>query len=164
MFKIGEKVVYKHEVCEIKETKIGRGDIEYYVLIPFSDDTLKIDIPVNLASKSIKKIISKKYALELIKKMPDIEILNLDTKLLENEYKKLLSDGTHESLIKIIKTTYLRNKERTLSKRKVSDKDDYYFNLAEKYLYNELSVVLAKTYEETKKYVLERVEKNLNNK
>jgi len=42
MFKIGEKVVYKHEVCEIKETKIGRGDIEYYVLIPFSDDTLKI--------------------------------------------------------------------------------------------------------------------------
>ena len=57
-------------------------------------------------------------------------------------------------------TTYLRNKERIESKRKVSDKDDYYFSLAERYLYNELSIALDKTYEETKKYIIEQLEKN----
>ena len=159
MFNIEEYVVYKHDVCKIKKIKKGRNDKDYYVLIPISDDTLKIDIPVDLANKSIKKLISKEYALELINKMKEIDIIDIDSKLLENEYKKLLSDETHESLIKIIKTTYLRNKERIDTKRKISDKDEYYFNLAEKYLYNELSIVLNKTYNENKQFIINEVEK-----
>ena len=91
--------------------------------------------------------------------MKEIDIIDIDSKLLENEYKKLLSDETHESLIKIIKTTYLRNKERIDTKRKISDKDEYYFNLAEKYLYNELSIVLNKTYNENKQFIINEVEK-----
>lgn len=86
--------------------------------------------------------------------MSKIEILNMENKLLENEYKKLLSDENHESLIKIIKTTYLRNKARVDSKKKVSEKDEYYFKLAEKYLYNELSVVLGMSYDKTKEYII----------
>jgi len=160
MFKIGEHVVYKHDVCLLKEVKKGRNDKEYYVLVPITDNTLKIEIPTDLANKNIKKLITKEYALELIQKMKEIEVIKTDTKLLENVYRQLLSDETHESLIKIIKTTYLRNKERIDSKRKVSDKDDYYFRLAEKYLYNELSIVLNKDYEETKKYVIEEVDKD----
>lgn len=160
MFAIGEIVIYKHEVCMIKELKKLSNDKEYYTLIPLDDNTLKIDLPIDLANKTIKKLISREYALELIKKMPEIDILKVDTKLLESEYKKLLSDETHESLIKIIKTTYIRNKERVDSKRKISDKDDYYFRLAEKYLYNELSIVLYKNYDETKGYIIKELEKN----
>lgn len=162
MFNVGEYVVYKREVCIIKEIKIGKNDIEYYILIPVSDDTLKIDIPVDFASKTVKKLIDRKGAIDLIEKIPEIDVLNLDTKLLEVEYKKLLSDETHESLIKIIKTTYLRNKERIDTKRKVSDKDYYYFTLAEKYLYNELSVVLDKSYNDTKEFIINEVEKIVN--
>lgn len=51
MFNIGENVVYKHEVCNIKELKKGRGDVDYYTMIPFSDSTLKIELPVELANK-----------------------------------------------------------------------------------------------------------------
>ena len=151
MFNIGDYVVYKHDVCLIKELKKGRDDRDYYVLIPYFDNTLKIDIPIELANKSVRKLINKDYALDLIMKMSNIGIVDLDTKLL---------DGTHESLIKIIKTTYLRNKERIDSKRKVSDKDNYYFNLAEKYLYNELSIVLDKNYEDTKNFIISEVEEN----
>ena len=118
--------MYKHDVCLVNDLKKGRDNREYYVLIPNSDNTLKIDIHIDLAHKSIRKLISKDYALELIKKMSKIDIIDVDNKVLENEYKKLLLDGSHDSLIKIIKTTYLRNKERIDSKRKVSDKDDYY--------------------------------------
>ena len=41
-----------------------------------------------------------------------------------------MQNGTHEDLIKIIKTTYLRNKERLDNNKKTTDKDNYYFNQA----------------------------------
>ena len=78
--------------------------------------------------------------------------------MIEYEYKKLINSGRHEDLIKIIKTTYLRNKKRLDSKKKISDKDQHYFLLAEKYLYNEFGTVLNLSYEDVKKYVIYKVE------
>lgn len=159
MLKIDEYVVYKHDVCKIVSIN-NRNNLDYYVLVPISDSTLKISVPCNNTSL-VRKLISKEYAYNLIDMMPNIEVLNMNVKLLENEYKILLNDCSHESLIKIIKTTYLRNKERIDTKRKTSDKDEYYFNLAEKYLYNELAIVLEMTYDEVKEYIIERINKNL---
>ena len=68
-----------------------------------------------------------------------------------------MQSGTHEDLIKIIKTTYLRNEKRINDNKKISEIDDTYFKKAEKYLYNEFSVVLNKTFEETKEYVNNKV-------
>ena len=42
--------------------------------------------------------------------------------------------------------------------KKVSEKDLYYFNQAEKYLYNELSIALQMDFESTKNYIIKRVE------
>ena len=42
-------------------------------------------------------------------------------------------------------------------KKKRSEKDTTYFNHAEKYLYTEFSVVLGKSYEDTKEYVISKV-------
>ena len=61
-------------------------------------------------------------------------------------------------MIKIIKTTYLRNKERLDNNKKISDIDDKYFNMAEKYLYKEFAIVLNMTYEDTKNYVIKMVD------
>ena len=90
--------------------------------------------------------------------MPQIEVINTTDKLIENEYKKLMTSGSFEDLIKIIKTTYLRNKNRLENNRKISDKDDQYFQKAEKYLYTEFSIVLNKSYDETKKYIVSKLE------
>ena len=79
--------------------------------------------------------------------------------MIEQEYKKLLENATHENLIKIIKTSYLRNAKRKREKKKISEKDDTYFKLAEKILYNEFSGALKMNYEDTKKYVVDSVEK-----
>ena len=72
-----------------------------------------------------------------------------------------MQSGTHKDLIKIIKTTYLRNKERLDNNKKTTDKDTYYFNQAENYLYNEFSVVLNLSCEETKEYIINEVNKLL---
>ena len=77
-------------------------------------------------------------------------------------FTQLLNTDNHENLVKIIKTTYLRNENRINNKKKISDKDDKYFNLAEKYLYNELSISLNETIENIKEYIFKIVNKKTN--
>ena len=163
MFNINEYVVYKREVCKVSNIK-NINNKEYYVLVPVNDESLTIDVPSNGVT-NIKKIISKDEVLDIIKRIPEIETIKCNNdKYLEYEYKRLLNEMSHEGLIKIIKTTYLRNKERVDNKRKIGEKDDTYFKKAEKLLYTEFSLALGKSYEETKEFVISNVEKYIENK
>ncbi len=158
MKKVGEYVVYRKDVCRIAEIKEKYiKDMDYYRLVPIDDASLHVDVPVSMNKKLLRDLITKDEVEKIIKNMPNIKTIDCDDKQLENEYKNLLNSDSLEDYVRIIKTTYLRNKERLENKRKASDKDSYYFSLAEKYLYNEFSVVLKKTYEETEKYVLDKV-------
>lgn len=161
MYKKDDYVVYKHDVCKIKDVKENRlmGNT-YYVMTPIDDDTLIIDIPIDNRMGFLRDIISPDEAEKLIEKIPEIKPLeNINEKYVEAQYKEMLNAGDHENLIKIIKTTYLRNENRINSKKKISEKDNTYFKLAEKYLYNELAVSLNKTVEEIKNYIFEKVNK-----
>lgn len=71
--------------------------------------------------------------------IPSIGTIEIDDKMIENEYKKLLLDEGYEGLIKIINTTYLRDEDRVNNKMKIIGKNDNYFNLAGKYLYSEFA-------------------------
>lgn len=161
MFKEGEYVVYKRYVCKIIEIKKNHlNNKDYYIMIPIIDNSLKINVPVENKLGNIRSLLSKKEIENLITKIPQIKIIDCPNKIIENEYRSLISDNTHESLVKIIKTTYLRNKKRADNKRKIGDKDAHYFMLAEKYLYNELSIVLNISFEEVKNYIIQEVSKH----
>lgn len=163
MYKVNDYVVYKRNVCKIKDIKINKyTNINSYLLIPIDDDSLSIDVPIQNQDDLIKPIISKKSALDIINYINSIDKIEIvNDKLIENEYKNLLNSGKHEDLIRIIKTTYLRNEERIKNKKKISEKDDNYFKKAERLLYNEFSIALNMTYEETKKFIIEKVESKL---
>ena len=157
MFGVNEYIVYRNNVCYINKI-IEIKDKKYYVLFPIDDDSLTIKVPVD--NSFIRRVISKDEVAEIIKNIINIDIIKVDNeKMIEQEYKKLLENATHENLIKIIKTSYLRNAKRKREKKKISEKDDTYFKLAEKILYNEFSVALKMNYEDTKKYVVDSVEK-----
>ena len=156
MFNIGEYVVYKKDVCKIKDIKEKHiHDKDYYKLIPIDDPSLSIDVPTE--TTCIRKLINKKDVEKIIKLIPTIKEIDCDEKMLENEYRNLLNSDEHINLIKIIKTTYLRNKKRLDDKKKIGSKDDNYFKKAEKYLYNEFSIVLNMSYDDTKEYIINRV-------
>ena len=156
MYKIGDYVVYNNNVCKIEEIREKRyNNLDYYFMHPIDDKTLNIELPVN--NKLIRSVISKEEANKLIEKIPFIEIIETDTKMIENTYKELMKTNKLEELIKIIKTTYLRNNERIKSGKKESEKDSNYFDMAERRLYNELSVSLNLTFEQTKEYIINRV-------
>ena len=160
-YKIGDYIVYLKDVCKIIDIKEKyTNDMDYYILVKVNDDSLKLSIPVN--NKLIRKLISKEKVNEIINNILNIEVFNSNEKDIEYEYKKLLENASHENLIKIIKTSYLRNKERLDNKKKISDRDKNYFELAEKYLYTEFSIVLDMSFDETRDYVINKVREGIN--
>lgn len=153
MYKIGDYIVYKRNVCKIKNI-----DKCTYSLEPLDDNSLTIKVN---NSNLFRNVISKIEGEKLINSIPNIDAILVNEKNIEEEYKKLLNTGSLEDLIKIIKTTYLRNYNRVSAHKKIGEKDDNYFKKAEKLLYNELSIGLGMTYEETKSYIIKRVEQIL---
>lgn len=161
MYKKGDYVVYRRDVCIIKDIKESKlKNTTYYVMNPIDDSSLIIDIPIENKMGFLRDVISTDKAKKLIERIPKINpIENINEKNLDAKYKEMLYTGNYEDLIKIIKTTFLRNESRVNNKKKISEKDNNYFKLAEKYLYNELSVSLNMSVEEVKNYIFRVVNK-----
>ena len=145
-------IVYRKETCKI----IGKED-GYYKLVPINDTSIKYKVPVD--SNFLKKVITKEEIDRLLLEIPEINTIDLGEKQIEQEYKELMKSGTHEDLVKIIKTSYLRNQIRILNNKGISEIDDEYFKRAEKYLYEEIGIVLNLSFEDTKKYIINKLKK-----
>ncbi len=158
MFKINEYIVYKCDVCKISKFKHNHfNNKDYYVLEPIEDESLTIEVPKKKGNEHFRSLISKNDIQKIIKEIPNVSIIKDSNRTIETEYKKLLKTGEHLDLIKIIKTAQFRNQEREEAGKKTTEKDSKYIKLAEKMLYNELSLVLGMNYDETKKYVIQEV-------
>lgn len=145
-------IVYRKETCKIIEKKDG-----YYRLVPVNDTSIKYKVPVD--SNFLKKVITKEEIDRLLLEIPEINTIDLGEKQIEQEYKDLMKSGTHEDLVKIIKTSYLRNQIRILNNKRISEIDDEYFRRAEKYLYEEIGIVLNLSFENTKEYIINKLKK-----
>lgn len=145
-------IVYRKETCKIIEKEDG-----YYRLVPVNDTSIKYKVPVD--SNFLKKVITKEEIDRLLLEIPEINTIDLGEKQIEQEYKELMKSGTHEDLVKIIKTSYLRNQIRILNNKRISEIDDEYFRRAEKYLYEEIGIVLNLSFENTKEYIINKLKK-----
>ena len=143
MFNIGDYVVYKRDVCKIKYIKEKYfNNQDYYVLEPITDNSLTIQVPITSYHNNVRNLLTKKEVEKIINEISNVPIIECPDRMIENEYKNLLNKQSHLDLIKIIKTTYLRNKERLDKNKKIGDKDNTYFIKAETYLYNKFSIIL----------------------
>ena len=156
MYQINDYLKYGKDVCRVKEIEEKKfNDQDYYLLVPVKDETLKIEIPVT--SDKVQDLISKDKLESLLDKIPEIETIELEDKFMESEYKRLMSTGEYEDIMRVIKTTYLRNKIRKQNNKKLAEKDINYFQQAED-LFNEFSVVLGKSFDDTKNYVITKID------
>ena len=96
---------------------------------------------------------------ELIKSTPDIELLENKPANMKSVYANLLKGDEISDLIRIIKTSYLRNQARLEANKKIASIDDEYLRKAEKYLYEEIAVSLGLSYEESKTFFEDEVAK-----
>ncbi len=157
MYHVNDYVVYRKDVCLVSGFKNINGN-DYYILVPVSDKSLTITVPVS-NSDNLRNLISVDSAYELIDSIPDISLIDIsDDKFLEKTYKDLINSCDLKNYIRIIKTTYLRNQDRLNNKKKLSEKDNNYFELAERYLYNELSVVLGIDVCDVSSFIVNRID------
>ena len=148
MFQIGDFVVNTNNgICEIMDMvtmNMSGVNKEYYLLVPISEKTAKVYIPVDMASQRIRLAMNKAEALALIE-----SIQNIDEAYIQNEkerektYKEALNSRDPKRLVGIIKTLYLRKQERVEAGKKNTAVDERYFKLAENHLHSELSFALG---------------------
>lgn len=156
MYKINDYLIYKREVCIVKNlTKINNQD--YYILENKNDPSLKLSIPVKEEKLLLRPLSTFVDITRTLDNIANIKNLDLNERNLEEQYKSLLQGNTLEELIVIIKTTYLRNEKRKSNKKHLSDKDTYYKELAENFLFQEIAYSMQITYDEAKELVLNKL-------
>ena len=155
MYKINDVVVYRRDVCRIADIKVSeRTGEECYVLVPYghTDDSVTMQVPVSNKAGHLRDLITEEKIDELIRSTPDIETLESKPANMKSQYAALMKGDSLEDLIRIIKTSYLRNDERQKNHKKLASIDAEYLEKAEKLLFTELSVALSMSYEECKAY------------
>lgn len=163
MFHIGDFVVNTNNgICEIKDVltmNMSGTDKEYYLLVPITEQTAKVYIPVDMASQRIRLAMSRKDALELIESIKDIDEAYIENeKEREKTYKDALNSRDPKRLVGIIKTLYLRKQERVEAGKKNTAVDERYFKLAENHLHNELAFALQVEKEKVQEMILNTIQ------
>ncbi len=166
MFRKGEYVVVGNKgVCAIEDiTTLDISGVdkkrEYYILKPVYVPGSTVYVPVDAAKESMRKVLTREEAKQLIDTIPKIPLITItNDKLLEQEYRGCMKTNSCEEWIKIIKTIYLRKQKRLEAGRKVTAVDAKYFRIAEDNLYGELAVVLDIPRTEVEEYITGEIDK-----
>lgn len=152
--------MYRRVVSTVVDIKKNRRSKQtYYILQPYHETgpSTRFEVPVENKAGHLKPLMTQSELDDLIANIPSIELIQLSTTNVRTEYDSLLNSGSREDLIRIIKTTYLRNQDRLARDKKIGVIDDNYFKRAEQYLYEECSAVLNKSIEETRSYFRDRM-------
>ena len=77
MFKIGDYVVYKRDVCKICNMKVFNDKVYYVmhpIMHPIDDETLTINVPVDNNIGYLRPVLTKQQADELISNISNIDL------------------------------------------------------------------------------------------
>jgi len=164
MFHAGEYVVDGFSgICKVEEMKElcmpgGVKARKYYALIPLQSDGSVVYSPVESDKAAIRRVMTAEEAESLIDSIPDIEPLEItNDKYREEQYKSAMKTCDSREWIRIIKTLWLRGKERSRKGKQSTSVDSRYLKAAEDYLYTELSVALGKEKESMEAYITNRI-------
>ena len=144
MLSRGDAVVYKcrgmYKVEDIGTLDFSFADRKkYYTLQSVEDSRDRAYVPTDDES-NIRRPVSREEAMDLISRMPDIEVLRVkNEKFREQEYKNCIADFCPENWIKVLKTLY----KRTQSRGSITSMDKKYQMLLEHALYSEFSFALG---------------------
>ena len=166
MFKVNDYIVCgANGVCKVIDIvepsiSVCNGKGHYYKLQPVYEKESVLYIPIENNKVLMRKVISRNEVDELIKDMPSIELLSFDSdRECEMKYKEILRKYDCRECFKIIRTSYLRNKERLSEGKKATCVDEKYLKIAEDYVYGEFALVLDIPKDEVKDFIFKQIEK-----
>lgn len=166
MFQVGDTVVCgSNGVCRVESIgpiaimgKAGK-DKKYYTLVPYFDNDGRVFLPVESERSSMRYILTKEDVAVLMSEIDKLDQLTItDEKMREAEYRDAVNSSDPRRLIRAIKTMYCRRKARMEKGKKSTAMDERYIKLAEKRLYEEMSLVLEIEAEEARNNVMAYIE------
>jgi RNA polymerase-interacting CarD/CdnL/TRCF family regulator len=157
MYKVDDVVVFRRDVCRVvgKEISDMTGE-ECYILEPYHkvEGSVVMKVPVSNKAGNLRDVMTKKDVDNLIQRFSTIDALLDKPANMKSQYVSLLKGNNVDDLLKIMKTSFMRNQARLENKKKAASVDGEYLMKAEKYLFNEMSVALDMSFEDTKKYFM----------
>lgn len=160
MLSRGDAVVYKcrgmYKVEEVGKLDFSFADRKksYYTLQSLEDSRDRAYVPTD-DETNIRRPVSRDEAMDLISRMPDIEVLRVkNEKFREQEYKECISGYDPENWVRVLKTLY----RRTKSRGSITSVDKKYQMLLEHALYSEFSFVLGVPAEKVPRFIAEHTE------
>ncbi len=162
MFKVNDTIMYGTQgVCkivEITEKDFMGAKKEYYVLKPMNDKGATLFAPVNAkAGNKMRRILSKEEVQELIAKMPHEEASWIQGDNLRKEtFKKIISNGDHLELIRMIKAIHFQREKREACGKHLYLSDERLLKEAERILCEEFQYVLNMDREELISFIIKK--------
>ena len=134
MYQIGDYIVKSiNGICEVKDI-IHPDFVDdtkklYYLLQPLSDEKTLLYVPTSRNDGSMRPVITKKEAQELIQMIPVINEPWINNERdRERNYKEAIKSNNPQKLIGIIKLIYQRKKMRQEQGKKTTIIDNQYFD------------------------------------
>jgi CarD family transcriptional regulator len=161
MFEIGDYIIYGQKgVCRVGEiTHLDMEGIDkdrlYYIIFPVNDERSRVYFPTDSNVAGVRKVMTKDEVRILLDGMREVELIDGgDFRKQEEIYRKALAGCDCKSLIRVIKTIYLRKQERIRCGKKITATDARYLKQAEDKLYGELAFVLGMKKSEMEEYIV----------
>ena len=130
----------------------------YYVLEPAKTTGGRIMTPVEGNKSIMRRVLTREEAYELIDAIKTIDKLWVsDEKQRENKYKEALRTCDCKEWVGIIKTLYLRKKDRMVRGKRLTEVDERYMKKAKENLQGELSITLGISEMEVEQFILNRI-------
>ena len=165
MFNMGTMLVHPtYGVCEVVcIDKISMKNVKderlFYTLVPLYDKKSKLFIPIESENIGLRPIMTKEDAMKLVQSLPAMDSIDVpNEKVREQLFKEMIRGGDCKELSQIIKTLYMRNKERQAAGKKKMSLDEKYLVIAREQLYGELAVSLGIKKEEVEDYITRSIE------
>ena len=155
MYQVNDVVVYRRNVCRVVgKVKSDMTGEQCYILEPYEsqDGSVRMQVPIANKGGHLRSVISREGIDALIKSVPSLNTLEDKPANMKSQYIALLKGDSIEDLVRIIKTSYKRNKARIDNHKKLAAIDGEYLAKAERYLFNELAVAMNMSYEDSKEY------------
>lgn len=150
MYNIGEYVSYKTTgICtvdgmtemEIPGTKDKK---EYYVLKPVYEEGGVIYCPADQAEVSLRSVLSKNEAENLLGELMDLPIYDLSNKkVLDEACKNAISTGLSKEYLIVLKTLWTERVQRLAQGKKITTTNERFFKTCQDKFCGELAIALG---------------------
>lgn len=114
--------------------------------------------PVEGNKSIMRKVLTKEEAYELLDGIKTIDKLWVsDEKQRESRYREALKTCDCKAWIGIIKTLYVRKKDRMVRGKRLTEVDERYMKKAKENLQGELAITLGISEGEVERFILDRI-------